>query len=85
MRSAYLVQRGTLQVGRVVTLQYTDQLAGRIQPIALDIFSFCCAAGHWALEYRFRHAMGSHSGLAIDRFMKSLTWTAPGDAGTPSE
>jgi hypothetical protein len=80
VRAVYLVERGALQGGRAVTLQYEDLLAGRRQKIDLDIYVFCCVDGRRAYEYRIRHAADNDVARAAVSFMQALAWSPPSES-----
>lgn len=75
-RDVYLLRFGTIQTGRSTTVTFDDLMDGRRQPIRLEIDTFCCQAGHWDYEYRFRSPRTLDAHAAISRFLQDIPWSA---------
>ncbi len=43
----------------------------------LKIYSFCCGAGQWAYEYRFRYPAELDDSFGIAAFMRETSWQPP--------
>ena len=72
----YIVRFGAVQHGRTVTLRFTDLLAGRRQPIAMRIETYCCLGGTWDYEYRFRAQADIDAPALEHRFAAGIAWSS---------
>jgi hypothetical protein len=75
--AAFLFQRGALQSGKSAVVEYHELHAGQPRTMRLKIYSFCCAGGQWAYEYRFRYPAGLDDAFSIVAFMRETTWQPP--------
>jgi hypothetical protein len=74
---AFLFQKGALQSGKSAVLEYHELHAGQPRTMQLKIYSFCCGAGQWAYEYRFRYPAGLDAEFGIVTFMRATAWEPP--------
>jgi hypothetical protein len=74
---AFLFQKGVLQSGQSAVMEYHELHAGQQRTMRLKIYSFCCGAGQWAYEYRFRYPAGLDDEFGIAAFMRATAWEPP--------
>jgi hypothetical protein len=74
---AFLFQKGALQSGKSAVMEYHELYAGQPRTMRLKIYSFCCGAGQWAYEYRFRYPAGLDDEFGIVTFMRATAWELP--------